>query len=151
MARRKATPLPMERVEENIAILPQRLRRVAIEQLNKDMPLRHGSETFARKVARAGEMAEKQLPVDKIARMLKAEIEDVKFWIAHPEIAVSDDDRETMTRMVDEGASFRAVEVIWHLKPCNGNDVYRCVETAREKNPKLAKPKAKPKRRFALA
>jgi len=107
-----AAPLPMEKVRENIdELLPKKDREAALAILESDIPERHGSPAYERKMIRKGT----------------------------PELAVNDDGRAQMARWIAYGVSYRAVEVITHLKPSSGNDVYRCVTHVLKKDKELKK------------
>jgi len=101
-AKRKTEPLSMTRVMENVEKLPKRLQAVAIKMLNAELPLRHGSPTYERRYQRDG----------------------------LPHLAINDEARKEMARMIAHGASYRSVEVVWKLESVNGNDVHRCVKIA---------------------
>lgn len=61
------------------------------------------------------------------------------FARKHPELAVTDEERADMALMIAHGAHYRPVEGIFHLAPCNGNDVYRCVKGLLKRNPIVLK------------
>lgn len=47
---------------------------------------------------------------------------------------ITDEARELMAVFIAYGVSYRAAEVIFHLLPASGNDVYRCVTNILKKN-----------------
>ena len=110
MGKRIAT-LESENILGAIATLPEPLRQEAETQFTTDTELRHGSATFERKTIREG----------------------------CPELAITDRDRRNMARMVANKASYRVVEVVYHLHEVEGNDVYRCVKSIMKKDKVFAK------------
>jgi len=110
MGKRIAT-LEAENILGSIATLPEPLRQEAETQFTFGAGLRHGSATFERKTILNG----------------------------YPDLAITDHDRRNMARMVANKASYRVVEVIYHLHEVEGNDVYRCVKSIMKKDKVFAK------------
>ena len=106
----KAKPLSEEEIYKNIQKLRPSLREKAKKTYESNLPARHGSAYEARQLVKKGKS----------------------------DLAVTADHRREMARMYADGASYRAIEAIQHLRPASGNDVYRQIDSILHEDRKLA-------------